>query len=88
MIAHRTAAARSLRVSAMVLGCAALEPGGPLAGWRLSHGLVVLAGGGVVAVDRIDVPTIGFDDPRPREGGVRLPEGSFFRLVDGRQVPP
>jgi hypothetical protein len=29
----------------------AVEPGGPLAGWRLSHGLVVLAGAGAVAVD-------------------------------------
>ncbi len=177
---------------------AALEPGGPLAGWRLSHGLVVLAGGGVVALDRIDappplppllldapseasspedwldvdgedgpyrlagwgyfatyvpgsepparrciephewfvheagwhttdggmiltpgaerepprptgvgvffwhpqtwdihfwagedgVPTIAFDNPRAREGGVRLPEGSFFRLVNGRKEPP
>ena len=29
----------------------AILPGGPLAGWRLSHGLVVLAGAGAVALD-------------------------------------
>src|SRR5690606_34160074 len=29
----------------------AIEPGGPLAGWRLSHGHVVIAGGGAVAID-------------------------------------
>jgi hypothetical protein len=32
----------------------ALQPGGPLAGWRLSHGYVVLAGAGAVAVDNIE----------------------------------
>jgi hypothetical protein len=26
----------------------AVQPGGPLAGWRLSHGHVVIAGGGAV----------------------------------------
>jgi hypothetical protein len=32
----------------------AIEPNGPLAGWRLSHGHVVIAGGGVVAVDNVE----------------------------------
>jgi len=33
----------------------AVAPGGPLAGWMLSHGLVVLAGSGGVAVHKLDV---------------------------------
>jgi hypothetical protein len=31
----------------------ALAPGGPLAGWRLAHGYVVLAGAGAVGVDNL-----------------------------------
>jgi hypothetical protein len=31
----------------------AIEPGGPLAGWRLSHGLVVIAGGEAVPLDNL-----------------------------------
>jgi hypothetical protein len=31
----------------------AIEPGGPLAGWRLSHGHVVIAGGGAVPLDNM-----------------------------------
>jgi hypothetical protein len=31
----------------------AILPGGPLAGWRLSHGFVVLAGAGAVALDNM-----------------------------------
>lgn len=33
---------------------AATRPGGPLAGWRLSHGHVVLAGAGAVGLDNLD----------------------------------
>lgn len=33
----------------------AVRPGGALEGWRLSHGLVVLAGSGGVAIDNIEV---------------------------------
>lgn len=34
----------------------ALQPGGHLAGWRLSHGYVVLATAGAVALDNINAP--------------------------------
>jgi hypothetical protein len=177
----------------------AVQPGGPLAGWRLSHGLVVIDGGGAVPVDNLaakdplpplllyepsptsspddwldfdgpdgpyrlvgwgeiapyrpgsgpphlpciaksewlvheagwhlmdggmlltpkataapahpehqssgyfwhprawdlhfwigadGVPDVSFHNPDARRGGVRLPEGAFFYLVDGRQQPP
>ena len=39
----------------------AVKPGGVLEGWRLSHGLVVLAGSGGVAVDNIEA-----EYPRPQ----------------------
>jgi hypothetical protein len=39
----------------------ALAPGGPLAGWRLAHGLVVLATAGAVGVDNIEAK-----DPMPQ----------------------
>jgi hypothetical protein len=32
----------------------AVQPGGPLAGWRLPHGLTVLASAGAVAVDNVN----------------------------------
>jgi hypothetical protein len=34
------------------------------------------------------VPVISFHRPDARRGGVRLPDGAFFYLVDGRRVPP
>jgi hypothetical protein len=34
----------------------AIEPGGPLAGWRLSHGYVALATAGAVAADNLEAP--------------------------------
>jgi hypothetical protein len=47
----------------------ALEPGGPLAGWRLSHGYVVLATAGAVAADNLDarppLPPILLYEPSP-----------------------
>ena len=33
------------------------------------------------------VPAVTFDNPTARTGGLRLPEGAFFRLVDGRKQP-
>jgi hypothetical protein len=39
----------------------AVRPGGPLAGWRLSHGHVVLASAGAVAVDKVRTK-----DPMPQ----------------------
>jgi hypothetical protein len=38
----------------------AVQPGGPLAGWRLSHGHVVIAGGGAVPLDHLAA-----QDPMP-----------------------
>jgi hypothetical protein len=35
---------------------AAIEPGGPLAGWRLSHGYAALATAGAVATDNLEAP--------------------------------
>ncbi len=35
----------------------ALEPGGSLEGWRLSHGFVALATAGAVAADNLDAPS-------------------------------
>jgi hypothetical protein len=32
-------------------------------------------------------PTIAFRNPSARPGGVTMPEGAFFALVEGRQVP-
>ena len=32
-----------------------------------------------------DVPAATFANPRAREGGVKLPDGSFFYLVDGKK---
>jgi hypothetical protein len=32
-------------------------------------------------------PTVAFENPRARPGGLRLPAGAFLRLVDGRLVP-
>jgi hypothetical protein len=34
------------------------------------------------------VPVVSFHRPDARRGGVRLPEGAFFYLVDGKRVPP
>jgi hypothetical protein len=34
------------------------------------------------------VPAVAFHNPNGRPGGVRLPEGAFFYLVDGRRQPP
>jgi hypothetical protein len=39
----------------------AVQPGGPLAGWRLSHGHVVIAGGGAVPLDNLEA-----QDPMPQ----------------------
>jgi hypothetical protein len=33
------------------------------------------------------VPTVAFANPNERRGGLLLPEGTFFRLVDGRKAP-
>jgi hypothetical protein len=33
------------------------------------------------------VPVVAFDNPQAPAGGVRLPEGSFYRLVKGRKEP-
>lgn len=33
------------------------------------------------------VPDVAFENPRARQGGVHLPDGSFFRLVNGRKQP-
>jgi hypothetical protein len=38
----------------------AVQPGGPLAGWRLSHGHVVIASGGAVPLDHLEA-----QDPLP-----------------------
>jgi hypothetical protein len=47
----------------------ALAPGGPLAGWRLSHGFVVLATAGAVATDNLDaappLPPLLLYEPSP-----------------------
>lgn len=47
----------------------ALEPGGPLAGWRLSHGYVALAGAGAVATDNLQaqppMPPLLLYEPSP-----------------------
>lgn len=34
------------------------------------------------------VPTISFNNPNDTGGGLKLPEGSFYYIVDGRRVPP
>jgi hypothetical protein len=34
------------------------------------------------------VPAISLDNPKDPGGGVKLPEGSFFYLVDGHKQPP
>jgi hypothetical protein len=33
------------------------------------------------------VPTVAFENPTARDGGLALPDGAFLRLVDGRFVP-
>jgi hypothetical protein len=91
---RRREAVRSMQ--AEVLGLApnrldslvkAIEPGGPLAGWIMSHGHIVLAHGAV------PVGNIRATSPWPHlllflgPGGLSLPEEAFFRLVNGRRQP-
>jgi hypothetical protein len=58
----------------------AVQPDGPLPGWQLSHGHVVLAEAGAVGV-----PPISLANANAPGGGLQLPEGSFFYLVNGRK---
>lgn len=82
----------------------AVGPGGGLEGWRLSHGLVVLAGAGSVAVDNIEaeppVPPILLYEPSPgsspedwldfdkEEGPYRLVGWAYFAPWTPESSPP
>lgn len=82
----------------------ALEPEGPLAGYRLSHGLVVLKGSGAVALDNpaavAPAPSLLFYAPSPtsserdwhdfdgEDGPYRLVGWGYFTLYTSGSEPP
>jgi hypothetical protein len=79
------------------------------AGWHLTNGTMLLTPGAETEPPRPpiktgvhfwhpsgwdihfwignDVPTIAFDNPRARDGGLCLPDGSFYSIVNGRKQP-
>lgn len=74
----------------------AIKPGGPLAGWRLSHGHVVLAGGGAVPVDNLraqdPMPQLLLYAPSPSSSAADWldfdgPDGPY-RLVEWAYLAP
>jgi hypothetical protein len=74
----------------------AIQPGGPLAGWRLSHGLVVLSSAGAVAVDNITakepVPPVLLYAPSPSSSPAAWTdfdgEDGPYRLVGWAYIGP
>lgn len=82
----------------------ATRPGGPLQGWRLSHGHVVIAGGGAVPLDNANnkapMPQILMYAPSPSsspadwidfdgpDGPYRLIGWAYFAPFDNSSGPP
>jgi hypothetical protein len=81
------------------------------AGWHLKNGSMHLTPGATEEPPRPDLeagihmwhpqiwdihfwrgddgtPAVSFNNPNDKGGGLALPEGSFYYLIDGRRVPP